>query len=89
VSDKAIIKAVAELARKTGVFAEPAGAAPLAGLQAALDKGLVDRDERVVLLVTGTGLKDIPAASRAVQKPSPIPLRIEAVAKRLHHLLEG
>ncbi len=89
VSDKAIIKAVAELARQTGVFAEPAGAAPLAGLQAALDKGLVDRDERVVLLVTGTGLKDIPAASRAVQKPSPIPLRIEAVAKRLQHLSEG
>lgn len=89
VSDGAIIKAVADLARQTGVFAEPAGAAPLAGLQVALDEGLVDRQERVVVLVTGTGLKDVPAASRAVQRPSPIPPRIEAVAGRLQRLAKG
>ena len=84
VSDQAIVRAIAELARQTGVFAEPAGATALAGLHAALKEGLVTREERVVLLVTGTGLKDVPAASRAVERPAPIPLRLEAVAERMH-----
>ena len=87
VTDEAILEAIAALARHTGVFAEPAGAASLAGLRVALAEGLVDRDERVVLLVTGSGLKDIPAASRAVRRPLPISLSIEAVANRFQHFL--
>ena len=85
ITDAAILEAIIELACLTGVFAEPAGAASLAGLHTALAEGLVDRDERVVLLITGSGLKDIPAAARAVPRPSPIPLRIEAVAERFEH----
>jgi threonine synthase len=83
VSDDAITKSIAELARLTGVFAEPAGAAALAGLRAALEQKLLGRDERVVLLVTGTGLKDVPAAARAVVRPAPIPPQIDAVAERV------
>jgi threonine synthase len=83
VSDDAIIRAIAELARLTGVFAEPAGAAVLAGLHAALEQRLLHRDERVVLLATGTGLKDVPAASRAVVRPAPIPPNLAAVADRV------
>lgn len=62
VSDDAILGAVASLAREAAVFAEPAGAAALAGLEQALDKGLVKRDELVVLINTGSGLKDVQAA---------------------------
>ena len=83
VSDGAILGAIAELARLTGVFAEPAGAAVLPGLRAALEQGMVTRDERVVLLVTGAGLKDVPAASRAVERPVPIPPNLAAVAERI------
>ncbi len=83
VSDDAIIRAIADLARLTGVFAEPAGAAVLAGLHATLEQRMVDRNERVVLLVTGTGLKDVPAASRAVERPAPIPPNLAAVAERI------
>jgi threonine synthase len=83
VSDDAILAAIARLARTTGVFAEPAAAAALAGLEAALDEGLVDRSERVVLLVTGTGLKDVPAALRAVRRPPPVAPDLDAVAERL------
>ncbi|MDH3498092.1 MAG: pyridoxal-phosphate dependent enzyme, partial [Gemmatimonadota bacterium] len=79
VSDAAIVAAIARLARWTGVFAEPAGAAVLAGLDAALTAGLVERGERIVLLVTGTGLKDVGAAARAVTTPAPIPPSLEAV----------
>ncbi len=83
VSDSDIVEAIARLARATGVFAEPAAAAALAGLDAALEQGLVERGERVVLLVTGTGLKDVPAASRAIRRPRPIPPRLDAVVERL------
>ena len=82
-ADGAIVDSIALLASETGVFAEPAAAAALAGLLVARGEGLVDRDERVVLLITGTGLKDIPAATRAVARPEPIEPELEAVARRL------
>jgi threonine synthase len=55
VSEDALADAVGTLARRAGVGAEPAGASALAGLQAALAEGLVDRSETAVLLVTGRG----------------------------------
>ena len=83
VSDEAILSAIPRLAATTGVFAEPAGAAVLAGLEKALADGLVDRDERMVLMVTGTGLKDVGAASRAIQLSEPVAPTLEAVEARL------
>jgi len=43
----------------------------------------VERHESVVLLVTGTGLKDVPAAARAVSRPEPVAPSLEMVARRL------
>lgn len=83
VDDAAILESIPFLARHTGVFAEPAAAASLAGLRVALDDGLVSRDERIVLLVTGSGLKDVPAAARAIERLAPIPPDIGAVERRL------
>ncbi|MEX1311297.1 MAG: threonine synthase [Candidatus Sulfomarinibacteraceae bacterium] len=83
VSDRSILASIPRLAGHTGIFAEPAGAAALAGLEAALREGLVDRDERVVLVVTGSGLKDIAAARRAVEIPDAIEPRLDAVAAAL------
>jgi threonine synthase len=57
VSDDALLSAVATLAGRAGVGAEPAGAAALAGLESAVERGLVDRLETVVLLVTGREVK--------------------------------
>jgi len=62
VTDDAILSAQKELSSTTGLFAEPAAAASFAGfLKIAAD---VPRDASVVLLVTGSGLKDIEAAMR-------------------------
>ncbi|ADI31853.1 threonine synthase [Staphylothermus hellenicus] len=58
VSDEEILEAMKLLASLEGLFAEPSGAAGLAGLIKALEDGEVDRDETVVVLVTGHGLKD-------------------------------
>jgi threonine synthase len=83
VSDEAILDAIALLARTAGVFAEPAAAAGLAGLLAALEEGIVGRHERVVLLVTGTGLKDIPAAARRTVVPAPVTPLLDRVGEFL------
>lgn len=83
VSDDAILAAGVVLARLTGVFAEPAAAASLAGLEAARAEDLVGRDERVVLMVTGSGLKDVAAAARSVRLPDPVPPTLDAIAERV------
>ncbi|WP_340688004.1 pyridoxal-phosphate dependent enzyme [Amycolatopsis coloradensis] len=57
VTDDALLNAVATLAGRAGVGAEPAGAAALAGLESAVERGLVDPLETVVLLVTGREVK--------------------------------
>lgn len=85
VPDAAIVDAIALLARTCGVFAEPAGAASLAGLLAARAHALVARDERVVLFVTGNGLKDITSARMAVTLPPPVAPDIGAVAALFPH----
>jgi len=85
VSDDAILAAIPRLARLTGVFAEPAAAAALAGLESALAESLVDRDERVVLMITGSGLKDIAAAARALEMPEAIEPSLKAVEKALRN----
>lgn len=57
VTDDELHAAIAMLARTSGILAEPAGAAALAGVIA--DRaGLSSADETVVALVSGTGLKD-------------------------------
>ncbi|MFS8666193.1 MAG: pyridoxal-phosphate dependent enzyme, partial [Limnochordales bacterium] len=66
VSDADIVEAIHELARFTGVFAEPAGAAAYAGFKKLLQAGAIGADDRVLILVTGNGLKDIKSARRAV-----------------------
>jgi threonine synthase len=57
VGDGLLLGAVATLARRAGVGAEPAGAAALAGLEPAIEAGLAARSETVVLLVTGREVK--------------------------------
>ena len=65
VSDKEILRAIAALGSQ-GIFAEPAGATAYAGLVAAVEQGLVGGDEPLLLINTGSGLKDVRAAMKAV-----------------------
>lgn len=66
VPDAAILAAIPRLARASGIFAEPAAAAALAGLEAAVAEGILAPESQVALLVTGNGLKDVRSARRAV-----------------------
>jgi threonine synthase len=65
VSDEAILDAERTLGHAEGFYAEPAGAAPVAGLREARAAGVVGPDESAVLVVTGNGLKDTESARRA------------------------
>ena len=69
VTDREIVAAIPALARGCGVFAEPAAAAAYAGLVKAVARGLVGADERVVVLATGSGLKDVATAIQSVDQP--------------------
>lgn len=69
VADEAILAAQRDLARATGIFAEPAAAAAFAGLWAARKAGTIRPGERVVVLVTGNGLKDVDAILRGLDDP--------------------
>lgn len=57
VAEEAVGENMALLARTTGVFGETASGVTLGALRAAVEAGEVGRDDRVVLLVTGDGLK--------------------------------
>jgi threonine synthase len=83
VSDDEILSAQSLLARTTGVFAEPAAAASLAGLQKALGERLLHGRESTVLLVTGHGLKDVDAALKGVTMPAPVHPDLESARKFL------
>lgn len=77
ISDEAILDAIPKLARGCGVFGEPAGAASLAGLEEAVRLGLVQADERVVILNTGNGLKDIKSSMAAVARAGSVASHID------------
>jgi threonine synthase len=70
VRDDEIVAAIPILAQGCGVFAEPAAAAAYAGLAKAVEQELVSADERVVVLATGSGLKDIATAIKSVGEPT-------------------
>jgi threonine synthase len=79
VTDQEILSSIPVLARDAGVFAEPAGAAPYAGLAKAVSVGMVGARERVVVLVTGNGLKDVASAIESVGQPTVVKPTLEAV----------
>jgi threonine synthase len=80
-SDPEIVDGMRLLARTEGVFAEPAGGTTVATLKRAREDGRIGRDERVVLLITGSGLKAPHILEREVPAIAPVapdPAAVEA-----------
>ncbi|MFH0980540.1 MAG: threonine synthase [Planctomycetota bacterium] len=73
VSDEEILAAILEVARGSGVFGEPAGVASFAGLKKAVAQGRIDPAWTVIVLVTGSGLKDIASVMKVAGEPRLIP----------------
>ncbi|HET7009490.1 MAG TPA: pyridoxal-phosphate dependent enzyme [Anaerolineales bacterium] len=83
VTDAEILAAISTLGRREAVFAEPAGAAGYAGLMKAVVQSRVGPDERIVVMVTGSGLKDVRAAMQAVGEAVIIPPSLDALQRAL------
>jgi threonine synthase len=88
VSDEQILAAIPALARGAGVFAEPAGATAYAGLLQALEQKLVSPDERIVILNTGSGLKDVASAMKAVEMVGTHAQRIPPTLEAVQNILK-
>ena len=83
VTDDEIVKAIAKLG-KVGLFAEPAGSTAYAGLEKAVRENIVSHDDDILVMNTGSGLKDIKTAMQAVTA-API---IEPTLKELKKFLK-
>lgn len=82
IEDEAILEAITDLGR-VGIFAEPAAASSYAGLKKALQDGLITSQDPVVVLSTGSGLKDVKAAMQAAGQAPVIKPTLDAVKRLL------
>jgi len=78
VTDEEILSAYRLVASKEGVFVEPSSAAGIAGLIKKHAQGQLPKDKRIVITVTGNGLKD--AATILEGAPAPIVIPVDAGA---------
>ncbi len=83
VSDEEILSAIKYLGSTQGIFAEPAGATGFAGMLKALKEGKISKNDKIVVIVTGNGLKDVESAQKAGGTPIEIEPRIEDVERVL------
>ncbi len=79
VTDEEILEAQRILAARGGIFAEPASCAPLAGLLKLKRSGELPAGIRVVMVLTGNGLKDPDTAMKQVGSPIEVEATLEAL----------
>ena len=66
VTDQGTLEWQEKLAKKEGIYAEPAGAVSVAGLERALQRGEINVNDTVVCVITGHGFKNTSAAKPEV-----------------------
>ena len=81
VSDDEILEAEKLLAKLEGIFAEPAAAAPIALLKNLRENGEIDKDTRVVCMISGHGLKALKTVTELVGEIPQIPPVFEEFKK--------
>jgi threonine synthase len=84
VTDEEILAMQRELARLEGIGVEPASAASVAGVKKLVEYGIIDRDERVVCVVTGHLLKDPETVIRQCEPPVEIDADLQSLLSVLH-----
>lgn len=90
VSDEEMLYAYQELAKKEGIFCEPASAASVAGVMKMRRQGKCKDQATVVCVLTGNGLKDPHTALESVQvKPQVLPCQKEAIQELIEEQKAG
>ena len=84
VSDTEILQAYILLAKKEGVFAEPASAASIAGLLKLIKQGYFkNKRGRIVCILTGHGLKDPERAIKTVKSPKVMKANLKSIINEI------
>jgi len=83
VTDEEILEAQKMLARSEGLFVEPASASSIAGLKKLFESGKIDKDEVVVCVTTGHGLKDPDIVMKIGEKPFEVDAEMVSLEKLL------
>ncbi|MFA5781925.1 MAG: threonine synthase [Bacteroidales bacterium] len=84
VSDEEIIAASKVLSSRTGIFTEPASAAAFAGFLSYLWNGKFEPGSKNLVLLTGSGLKDLNAVQKIIDIPAPVKPNIMDIEKFLN-----
>ncbi|MDD1689517.1 MAG: threonine synthase [Methanoregula sp.] len=84
VTDDEILRMQRDLARKEGIGVEPASAASVAGIRKLAENGMIDRDERIVCVVTGHLLKDPETVIKQCEPPTEINADLPSLLSALH-----
>jgi threonine synthase len=83
VTDEEILEAQRMLARSEGLFVEPASASSIAGLKKISESEKIDKDEVIVCVATGHGLKDPDTAMKISEKPFEVDAEMASIEKLL------
>lgn len=86
VSDEEVVEGIKLLAETEGIWAETAGGVTIAALKKLVQRGIIKRDELVVALVTGAGVKTSEAISNSIREPIRIQPRLRAFEEALQKL---
>lgn len=81
VTDEEILAAYRLVAAKEGIFVEPSSAAGIAGLIKKQAQGKLPKDKRIVITVTGNGLKDVGWILDHAESPTIIPVDVKRAAE--------
>ncbi len=81
VDDAEIVRASGILSKNTGIFSEPAAATAFAGFLSYFEKNLIPDNSKNVVLLTGSGLKDLMGVQQLIKLPGAIKPTIEELQK--------
>ena len=81
VTDDEILAAYRLVAAKEGIFIEPSSAAGIAGLIKKQNEGKLPKNKRIVITVTGNGLKDVNWVLDHAPAPTVIPVDVKRAAE--------
>jgi threonine synthase len=83
VTDEEILSAYRFVAAKEGVFVEPSSAAGIAGLLKKQSEGKLPKGKKIVITVTGNGLKDVNWVLDHAAAPTVIPVDLKSAAQAI------
>jgi threonine synthase len=69
VEDETMLSAQALMAKKEGLFVEPASSATVAAMRMLVERGIIDRKDSVVAVATGSGLNEPDSVFSAFPEP--------------------